>query len=1068
MRKIFPLKPVSSSSNCIVPNSTAESVQKDTGQPKQHHNSCNCKDDSVARDIKGRDNLKGLKENSLGARLRRDHLSPVRPPPCGEENFPFARDNRPRITPRHDVAEEIVHKKRSRPSSSSSSSIFSTSSTQRSLNYFIDAGKPSTVSGDILTPGFQPAPVAVISNSEIEDRWKKHANKMTKIQWTKRSVSVPKSRLGETNKVQIPVSAECNSLQTPMVSERLFELSLEKEVEDDKFIFDKPRESTPIPFEKVSTEVVHATRLIKSQSVKLNDSYSSFPNLAEKTSLEEPGSSALSASMKGSVLTTGDSVTDRFSFRCKSARTVAESLFKTLNGNSKSHLTKVDNLDIKKSFDWETNAEDEYRVGVVTEVSLTASDFVDPHSCSTEEESSSLKLFEDSPPRSQGLNSEYHRIINESMCGTLDPIAQIGRTRKPLASLRQKQENRDRLNMWLEGYVKVIDTDEELERKVRVAEEQAQLLLEEMDFRKPYGGPNPKGASKKKDINLELLQQKVKMLYEEKRNLSLEVACEVRSRIAERSAANETLKLIKDEIECRVKMVEKDKNVLQSTLEKELDRRSSEWGNRLEKIKLEEKRLRDRVRDLAEQNVALQRDVSYFNNKGTNLNSQVRESELYMDGFNTRLKDAENEIAQLRQSLTESHKQTKEAEHSLQSIKSCYDAKERENHALQKSIVRLQRLCKDQERTISGLWQGLNDEINDIPQEKNDHATKLQQELMRAAGAEQSVHKDLVNCRNQTDSLRQESTHLVDGLRSRNEGTGFGLIKLDRELWVRLDGLQAQALSILDEYSLLCAKLLQSGKYNMYNSNPLEAHEGEGTKGELGMEQKASAMVEHEMNLKRLKSQADAFKKSVHMVKGVLKEKTLITCNNVLRQDMEKTEAWQSEDWSPEVREHFIVLQDELKAETLISRLLRENLCSREVEMEQLQKEIATLIRSRELAKTEIARLQNLLGSASHKMADLEFQLRGKEERVIGLEADLEQSLKEVAALRENLDNVSKERDMMREESEQLGWEIMRLNTEVEAFKKKVEKLDEDVMIKDGQISILRESLDDFDFLQKP
>lgn len=75
--------------------------------------------------------------------------------------------------------------------------------------------------------------------------------------------------------------------------------------------------------------------------------------------------------------------------------------------------------------------------------------------------------------------------------------------------------------------------------------------------------------------------------------------------MAERYAANETLKLIKEEIECCVKMVEKDKNVLQSTLEKELDRRSSEWENKLEKTKLEGKRQRDGVRELVEHNVAL-------------------------------------------------------------------------------------------------------------------------------------------------------------------------------------------------------------------------------------------------------------------------------------------------------------------------------------------------------------------------------------------------------------------------------------------------------------------------------
>lgn len=147
----------------------------------------------------------------------------------------------------------------------------------------------------------------MVSNGQIEDRWKKHANKMTKIQWTKRSVSVPKSHRGETNKMEIPASEQCNSVQTPMVAESLFELSLEKGVDDkDKSIFDKPREITAIPFEKAPTEMVHATRMIRSQSVKLIDPYSCFPNLAEKNYLDQPGSFVLSASMKGSVSSTGE------------------------------------------------------------------------------------------------------------------------------------------------------------------------------------------------------------------------------------------------------------------------------------------------------------------------------------------------------------------------------------------------------------------------------------------------------------------------------------------------------------------------------------------------------------------------------------------------------------------------------------------------------------------------------------------------------------------------------------------------------------------------------------------
>ncbi|KAL5707562.1 Glyoxylate/hydroxypyruvate/pyruvate reductase 2kgr [Ranunculus cassubicifolius] len=46
--------------------------------------------------------------------------------------------------------------------------------------------------------------------------------------------------------------------------------------------------------------------------------------------------------------------------------------------------------------------------------------------------------------------------------------------------------------------------------------------------------------------------------------------------------------------------LEKKKNELQSGLEKELDRRSSDWSFKIQKIQLEEKRLRERVRELAE------------------------------------------------------------------------------------------------------------------------------------------------------------------------------------------------------------------------------------------------------------------------------------------------------------------------------------------------------------------------------------------------------------------------------------------------------------------------------------
>jgi chromosome segregation ATPase len=117
-------------------------------------------------------------------------------------------------------------------------------------------------------------------------------------------------------------------------------------------------------------------------------------------------------------------------------------------------------------------------------------------------------------------------------------------------------------------------------------------------------------------------------------------------------------------------------------------------------------------------------------------------------------------------------------------------------------------------------------------------------------------------------------------------------------------------------------------------------------------------------------------------------------------------------------------VQEELKAQNLTCRLLREKLCSRELQVEQLKEEVVILQRSQEFSKIELERLQNLLASAVHNVAGLELELKAKDDRINGLEDE---------------------------------WHIC--VKQVEELEKKLEKLDEDVMFKDGQISILTESL---------
>ncbi|RVW20500.1 hypothetical protein CK203_106595 [Vitis vinifera] len=133
------------------------------------------------------------------------------------------------------------------------------------------------------------------------------------------------------------------------------------------------------------------------------------------------------------------------------------------------------------------------------------------------------------------------------------------------------------------------DMDVELHRASKEAEERVALLSEELEqesFLRDGG------------FGLPALIQTIRDLTEERMNLALEVSSLLQHRIAERAAAKEELKVAKAELDARTRRLEREKNELQSGLEKELDRRSSDWSFKLEKYQSEEQRLRDRVRSL--------------------------------------------------------------------------------------------------------------------------------------------------------------------------------------------------------------------------------------------------------------------------------------------------------------------------------------------------------------------------------------------------------------------------------------------------------------------------------------
>lgn len=93
-----------------------------------------------------------------------------------------------------------------------------------------------------------------------------------------------------------------------------------------------------------------------------------------------------------------------------------------------------------------------------------------------------------------------------------------------------------------------------------------------------------------------------------------------------------------------------------------------------------------------------------------------------------------------------------------------------------------------------------------------------------------------------------------------------------------------------------------------------------------------------------------------------------------------------------------------------------------------------------------------------------------KDENLNRLQSDLQESTKELTVTRGILQKISAERDLMWEEVKQYSEKNMLLNSEVNVLKKKLEALDEEILLKEGQITILKDTLGKkpFDLLGSP
>ncbi|KAM3392269.1 hypothetical protein ACQJBY_013417 [Aegilops geniculata] len=570
------------------------------------------------------------------------------------------------------------------------------------------------------------------------------------------------------------------------------------------------------------------------------------------------------------------------------------------------------------------------------------------------------------------------------------------------------------------------ETDDKLLQRAKVIEE---------SFITPSGDNHQLNMSRYKRLSSNEMFQLIQCLTEDRKQLADELSSQIKARLAERFNAKEKYKQSVKELEIRTRRLEKEKTEVQSTLEREIDRRSNDWSARLLRFQSEEERLRERVRELAEKNVSFQRELTSLEAYKVDASDKVASLEMQNTKLTDELEKVKNEHNNLHNSSIELHAQFSKAAEEKEHIRGFLKDKEGDNRALHQVVERLQTMCNEQEKTIAGLRQGFSAELDkESVRSSSDRKNRMQMELIRLSGVEQKLRGEVQSCRLEVESLRQENIALLNRLQSTENGSSFSSIRLGQELQAKVDNLQTQGLSLLDKSSQLCTKLLDLVKCRRHESE----HDRD------------IDALDYTLEFQSIKGGIENLKRSLRATSAVLAEK----------QNLKEKSGEAAVGGSPLMEQTDEVnFEFKLKEEALLNRVLKEALLSKELDIEQLRSDVASLLRIQDVMRNEVQRVQDELSCITHKAKHLELQGSKKDESIDQIQQDFQESAKELSALRGQLKIVTDERDLSWQEAKQLRKTSSMMQNEVALLKKKIESLEEDILVKEGQISILQDNV---------
>ncbi|KAJ7519920.1 hypothetical protein O6H91_20G060200 [Diphasiastrum complanatum] len=624
-------------------------------------------------------------------------------------------------------------------------------------------------------------------------------------------------------------------------------------------------------------------------------------------------------------------------------------------------------------------------------------------------------------------------------------------------------QERQLLGKRLESFISYFDpSNEDLQERARSAEERAAkfeldvMVVDDFILKHDHLSSNKEELRKATATKFHEAEHTIKELQEAKRSLALEVAAELRQRIAERDSAKRMMGFIKTAVDSYVKVSEREKQELQSGLEKELESKH-----------VENTELRERIKKLEEEKAGLQIELTSVSSQDNVLGEKVRNFELLMKGHRKRVEEAEKTILHLRQASVYAQKRHKEVEEELQALRKSNQEREGENHVLRRSLSRLQQLCQDHENNKKQVaYQCLNKSPSDGDYFKHWNKTQLQQELLRLSRIEKTLQGELYASRLEANTLSCQLKSLEEKLRSKEGDACISKSNIENSFF------KSQTLALQSENS----RWLQAALNDENRST--EAFETSKVSQSLQFGVEGAKLLNEMLDAELFDSRAESCTREEavedrYQIIGYAR-KSLDTESELFQQHTERNEELVRHCNAKNHKTLYSPKQPKEKIEGQTSQvdleqangnleefrrgnrvqetkleLLREKLTSKEVELELLKEKCKALSQCRGVVQSENTQLQSVLINVNKRVAQLENKLREKEEKIVSLEELKEESLLEILRLR-------KERDDMQKQAEDLGREALRMSAQVEVLRRKANQLEEDVLLKEGQISILK------------